>query len=225
MGCCASNSVGFETEGTADLVKDASQDLTQSKAFSLQMGNAKSLNKNGLIGDQLIKDDSTIVLNSQIASLQQTTILPKALQAGTEEFNDALKNLDLFVLDNSLRETTVGALRSHTLSNKQEIFNEIRKVGFDNFIVEAFTHEKRVGDEFLNQLICEGEDLSQAFAFSELFEKIDNGIPNREFIPIGLLKCKQFGINNPVIEIDLDYFKIDYDIFTIELLCSFLETR
>ena len=31
---------------------------------------------------------------------------------------DVLKQLDLFVLDNSIRESTVGQLRSHTLQNK-----------------------------------------------------------------------------------------------------------
>ena len=37
----------------------------------------------------------------------------------------ALKNLDLFVLDNSLRETTVGQLRGHTIENKWQIYNEV----------------------------------------------------------------------------------------------------
>ena len=36
-----------------------------------------------------------------------------------------LKNLDLFVLDNSLRETTVGQLRGHTIENKWQIYNEV----------------------------------------------------------------------------------------------------
>ena len=36
-----------------------------------------------------------------------------------------LKNLDLFVLDNSLRETTVGQLRGHTIDNKWQIYNEV----------------------------------------------------------------------------------------------------
>ena len=36
-----------------------------------------------------------------------------------------LKNLDLFVLDNSLRETTVGQLRGHTIDNKWQIYNQV----------------------------------------------------------------------------------------------------
>ena len=45
-----------------------------------------------------------------------------------EEFGDrrkTLKDLDLFVLDNSLRETTVGQLRGHTLENKRKIYDQV----------------------------------------------------------------------------------------------------
>ena len=38
-----------------------------------------------------------------------------------ERKREILKNLDLFVLDNSLRETTVGQIFGHTLENKWEI--------------------------------------------------------------------------------------------------------
>ena len=36
-----------------------------------------------------------------------------------------LKELDLFILDNSIRETTVGQIRGHTLENKWDIYNEV----------------------------------------------------------------------------------------------------
>ena len=36
-----------------------------------------------------------------------------------------LKELDIFVLDNSLRETTVGQLRGHTLENKSKILEQV----------------------------------------------------------------------------------------------------
>ena len=42
-----------------------------------------------------------------------------------EQKREILKNLDLFVLDNSLRETTVGQIFGHTLENKWEIYNEV----------------------------------------------------------------------------------------------------
>ena len=37
-----------------------------------------------------------------------------------------LKQLDLFVLDNSIRESTVGATRGHTLQNKHDILAQVK---------------------------------------------------------------------------------------------------
>ena len=36
-----------------------------------------------------------------------------------------LKEMDLFVLDNSLRESTVGQLRGHTIEDKWEIYEQV----------------------------------------------------------------------------------------------------
>ena len=44
-------------------------------------------------------------------------------------------------------------------------------------------------------------------------------------IPIGLTKSKQFHIKNPIIEIDLAYYGIDYNKFNIEKLCQLLDKR
>ena len=38
----------------------------------------------------------------------------------------ALKEMELFVLDNSLRESTVGQLRGHTIENKWKIYEQVR---------------------------------------------------------------------------------------------------
>ena len=57
-----------------------------------------------------------------------------------------LKDLDLIVLDNSLRESTVGQLRGHTLENKRRIYDEVRKCGFQFKIVAAYSHMTRVDD-------------------------------------------------------------------------------
>jgi len=37
----------------------------------------------------------------------------------------ALKEMELFVLDNSLRESTVGQLRGHTIENKWKIYEQV----------------------------------------------------------------------------------------------------
>ena len=60
-------------------------------------------------------------------------------EAGKE--SKVLKNLDGFVLDNSLRESTVGQLRGHTIENKWKIYKE---VGTLCFILELDFHSSVV---------------------------------------------------------------------------------
>ena len=62
---------------------------------------------------------------------------------------ERLKELDLFVLDNSIRESTVGQLRSHTLQNKLDIFEQVKKVGIKDVIIASFSHMTRVDDDFV----------------------------------------------------------------------------
>lgn len=69
------------------------------------------------------------------------------------EKRERLKNMDFFCLDNSIRESTVGQLRSHTLENKKEIFKEIKKAGMTDVIVAAFAHMTRVDDFFCQWLV------------------------------------------------------------------------
>ena len=55
---------------------------------------------------------------------RQITKMRKQLAKDSHR-TETLKNLDLFVLDNSLRETTVGQLRGHTLENKLKIYDQV----------------------------------------------------------------------------------------------------
>ena len=47
------------------------------------------------------------------------------VQLQTERRNVLIKK-EIFVLDNSLRESTVGQLRGHTIENKWKIYEEVR---------------------------------------------------------------------------------------------------
>merc|ERR1711962_445501 len=142
-----------------------------------------------------------------------------------KERTERLKNLDLFVLDNSLRETTVGQLRGHTLENKRTIFEQVKMVGFENIIVESFNHMNRLGEPFIKELVKRGEDMSMKWAFTEMFDSIDDkGYPIDE-LPIGLQKCKEFGIKNVIMEIDLMYYSVDYTKFNVEKICEMLVKR
>jgi len=135
-----------------------------------------------------------------------------------------LTEMEIFILDNSLRETTVAALRAHTVANKRAIYEEVKKAGIKYFIIESFSHETRIGDMFLKVLLDENEDLSNAFAFADLWEKAVDKVPQPD-ISIGLIKCKRFGIRNVILEMDLMYYKIDYDTFNMRRLCYYLKDK
>lgn len=140
-----------------------------------------------------------------------------------------LKDLDLIVLDNSLRESTVGQLRGHTLENKRKIYDEVRKCGFQYKIVAAYSQMTRVDDAWVKQIVrdCEEgkEDLSNLFAFSEFIVPVSQGVPDTKTIPVGLRKMQEQGLINPIIEIDLATESIDWEKFTTEDVCQLLTER
>lgn len=140
-----------------------------------------------------------------------------------------LKDLDLIVLDNSLRESTVGQLRGHTLENKRKIYQEVTKCGFQFKIVAAYSHMTRVDDSFVAEIVryCqEGkEDLGNLFAFSEVIESVSQGIPDTKTIPVGLRKMRDQGLINPIIEIDLGIGSINWNAFTAKDMCQLLSER
>ncbi|KAL9952348.1 hypothetical protein ACROYT_G039591 [Oculina patagonica] len=136
-----------------------------------------------------------------------------------------LKELDLIVVDNSLRESTVGQLRGHTLDNKWKIYNEVKKCGFKFIIVAAFSHMTRVDDTFIEQIVAKGEDVSNLFAFTEIIESVKDGIPDTKSTPVGLAKMKALGLVNPIIEIDLAIGSINWDVFTVQDMCQLLKER
>ena len=140
-----------------------------------------------------------------------------------------LKDLDLIVLDNSLRESTVGQLRGHTLENKRKIYDEVRKCGFQFKIVAAYSHMPRVDDSWVAEIVraCEEgkEDLGNLFAFSEFFESVFQGIPDTKTIPVGLRKMQEQGLINPIIEIDLAIKSMNWEKFTTKDMCLLLTER
>ena len=56
----------------------------------------------------------------------------------------------------------------------------------------------RVDDTFIKELVAEGEDVGNLFAFTEAFEDVKN----QDKLPVGLKKMKTLGLVNPIIEID-----------------------
>lgn len=133
---------------------------------------------------------------------------------GLAEKRRILKNLDMLVLDNSLRESTVGQLRGHTLENKWTILNEVKKCGFKHIIVASFSHMPRVDDAFVKEL-CEKEtDMSTYFSFSEV------GKDPKE-LPVALKKMREYKLRNPIFEIDL----AQSTSLSAPEMCALLKTR
>ena len=143
------------------------------------------------------------------------------------EKRERLKNLDFFCLDNSIRETTVGQLRSHTLKNKIDIFNQVKKCGIKNIIVASFSNMKRVDDDFVKHLRATGEDFSSFFSFSEVSEKgVVDGVYESETLPISLKKNKRFGLMNTFFEADLADDSCEWGTkYTVSDFCQLLKKR
>ena len=139
---------------------------------------------------------------------------------------DVLQNVDVFVLDNSIRESTVGQLRGHTLENKFKIFEEVKKCGIKHIVVAAFSHSPRVDDKFVKELLDRGEDMSCLYGFTEVSAGVENGGLDRDRIPEALKKMKELKLPNPIIEIDLADSRVDWEkTFTVDDMCQLLHTR
>ena len=54
-----------------------------------------------------------------------------------------LRDLDLYVLDNSIRESTVGQLRGHTLENKWQIYQEVKKCRLKILLLPLLTTQPK----------------------------------------------------------------------------------
>ena len=117
--------------------------------------------------------------------------------------HETLKNLDLFILDNSICESTVGQLRSHTLQDKIQIYEKVKECGIEDIIVASFTDMKGVDDDFCQYLVDQHEDFSKLYSFSEISDSLRDGAYDMETIPISLQKNKQFGLRNVFFEVDL----------------------
>ncbi|XP_038047650.1 uncharacterized protein LOC119721761 [Patiria miniata] len=135
---------------------------------------------------------------------------------------DVLRDLDIFVLDNSIRESTVGKLQGQTPETKWKIYREVKKLGIKNIIVACFVHMTS-GDEVFIQQLCErGEDRSGLFALCEVTEGTKNKIPDTESVPTGLLKMAEVGLYNVIFELDLSDVTYDFDRFPIDDMCALL---
>ena len=153
--------------------------------------------------------------------VQEAQRVKQDLDRYRSEKLDRLKNLDLFILDNSIRESTVGQLRSHTLENKKAIFAEVKKCGLEHIMIASFSHMTRVDDDFCQHLVDSGEDFTNLYAFSEVFT-LKNGRYDAKF-PVALEKAKKYGIRNIMFESDIANPECKWgDTWTVQDHCQML---
>ena len=137
-----------------------------------------------------------------------------------------MKNLDLFVLDNSIRESTVGQLRGHTLQNKIDILEQVKKVGIKDVIIAAFSHMTRVDNDFVKYLKDNKYDFSHFYTFAEVTEGVKVGTYDTETIPIAMMKNHKYGILNTIFEIDLANDDVEWETkFTTDNMCQLMYDR
>jgi len=151
--------------------------------------------------------------------------------------NARLRDLDLVVLDNSVRESTVGQLRGHTPEDKFKIFEEAERCGFKDKILGSINHLTRVDDQFIKDLtrhIMDNNDAKTA-------QDIRNGFwgfidlplpkPGEERKVLGkdapipgiFLKMKDLGCFNVIWEIDLGDTILNWEVFTVDDFCALMQ--
>ena len=156
-------------------------------------------------------------INGEASKAKDYSEQMKLVEDMSEMTQQTLRNLDLFVLDNSLRESTVGQLKGHTVQDKMNILHEVKECNFKHIIISAFSNEPRVDDEFVKEL-NKIDDFHCYYAFTDLKNK-----DSREDLPYGLQKIMKYKLKNPIFEIDLAQ-SIEDAAFTQDM-CLLLEKR
>ena len=90
----------------------------------------------------------------------------KSVKASIKEKIDILKDFDTNILDVSIREPTAYSAWSHRLSDKMDIFREIRKFGFKDILLGDFEAWDTVDEQFCK--LVKDEDKDRCFVFSTL---------------------------------------------------------
>lgn len=111
-------------------------------------------------------EEATEKVNSIPAAVR-----PLSLQSIQDEVRD------FFILDNSLRETTVGAPRGHTLEEKHKIVRSIAETGLEEIILGSYGSKISVDSQIAEQWRSLGKTFDSTWGFSDAydFEPFDEG--------------------------------------------------
>jgi hypothetical protein len=77
---------------------------------------------------------------------------------------------DFFILDNSLRETTVGASRGHTMEEKQKIIHSLAGTGLEEIILGSYGNKISVDSQIPQYWKALGKSFDSTWGFSEVYD-------------------------------------------------------
>ena len=123
-----------------------------------------------------------------------------------------LRVMKPFVLDNSLRETSVAQVRGHTIEDKEAILEAIMRTGMEDILVGAFSDLGNVDEEWLTILKERGDIRPNFTVFSNLYDLDPNGEAQLKKIPAGIDAAIKYGIRNVVIEVDLAWSDFEINV-------------
>lgn len=133
-------------------------------------------------------------------ALQQDKDMETQLSKSKEQ---RLRELDVFVLDNSLRETAVAAIKGQVSSDKDKILDSLSETGLENIIVASFGQLRRPEDVWLENKSKNKQIRDGWWAFSEMADTPKDSDIFGAPLSAGLLRCRQYGIKNIILEIDV----------------------
>ena len=113
----------------------------------------------------------------------------------------------------------------HKFFTSNPLHLKIKEVGIEDNIIASFSHMRRVDDKFIDEIRNKGEDMSSKYAFSEFFDEYDEKTQfPKPGIPIGMQKCRDLGIPNVILEVDLAHFPKDTK-FNHKARCDLFKER
>jgi len=133
--------------------------------------------KPGIVDDFSVRFQSLMQEFSDVEeSVQSTLKHPAAVQPLSLEAVQQ-RVPELFILDNSLRETTVGQARGHTLEEKHKIVEAMAETGLEEVILGAFGSKINVDSQISEQWKSLGKSFDKTWGFSDAYdwEPIDEG--------------------------------------------------
>lgn len=131
---------------------------------------------------------------------------------------DALRQIDPYLIDLSLRENPVGDRVGQTLAEKLAILPRLREFGFRNILLGTLDYsmpeELEVDDDFMIYLRNHAIDMNGCFAFTD----IGIAAPDGQFTPSpSMLKLRDYTVPNTLHEIYLskEGMQGQYDLATL----------